>query len=57
MIDSLLFLDSLAMPHVAANHGEPLHYRNGEQNTLHLPNGHTESERGLHIAASAGAGT
>ena len=39
MIESLLFLDSLAMPHVAANKGVPFHYRNGKQNTYTFPMG------------------
>ena len=57
MIDSLLFLDSLAMPHVAANHGAPLHYRNGEQNTYTFPMGILKARDGYISLQAPGAGT
>ena len=56
MIDSLLFLDSLAMPHVAANHGVPLHYRNGEQNTYTFPMGILKAKEGYISLQAPGQG-
>ena len=56
MIDSLLFLDSLAMPHVAANHGVPLHYRNGEQNTYTFPMGILKARDGYISLQAPGQG-
>ena len=49
MIESLLFLDSLGMPHVAANKGVPFHYRNGKQNTYTFPMGVLKASERLHI--------
>ena len=56
MIDSLLFLDSLAMPNVAANHGVPLHYRNGEQNTYTFPMGILKARDGYISLQAPGQG-
>ena len=56
MIDSLLFLDSLAMPHVAANQGVPLHYRNGEQNTYTFPMGILKAREGYISLQAPGQG-
>ena len=56
MIDSLLFLDSLGMPHTAANRGEPLHYRNGQQNTYTFPMGILKAKDGYIALQAPGQG-
>ena len=56
MIESLLFLDSLGMPHTAANHGESLHYRNGKQNTYTFPMGILRAKDGYISLQAPGQG-
>ena len=56
MIESLLFVDSLAMPHVAANGGIPFHYRNGKQNTYTFPMGVLKAREGYISIQAPGEG-
>ena len=56
MIESLLFLDSLGMPHTAANHGVPLHHRNGKQNTYTFPLGILKAKEGYISLQAPGQG-
>ena len=56
MIDSLMFVDSLAMPYVAANNGASLHYRNGEQNTYTFPMGIFKAKDGYISLQALGQG-
>ena len=56
MIESLLFLDSLGMPHTAANHGVPLHHRNGKQNTYTFPMGILKAREGYISLQAPGQG-
>ena len=56
MIESLLFLDSLGMPHTAANLGKPLHYRNGKQNTYTFPMGILKAKDGYISLQAPGQG-
>ena len=56
MIESLLFLDSLGMPHTAANHGVPLHHRNGKQNTYTFPMGILKAKEGYISLQAPGQG-
>jgi crotonobetainyl-CoA:carnitine CoA-transferase CaiB-like acyl-CoA transferase len=46
MIESLLFLDSLGMPYVAANKGAAVHFRNGKQNSYTFPMGVLKAKEG-----------
>ncbi len=57
MIESLLFLDSLGMPHTAANHGVPLHQRNGKQNTYTFPMGILKAKEGYISLQAPGQGS
>jgi crotonobetainyl-CoA:carnitine CoA-transferase CaiB-like acyl-CoA transferase len=56
MIESVLFLDSLGMPHVAANNGIPIHYRNGKQNTYTFPMGVLKAPEGYIAIQAPGQG-
>ena len=56
MIESLLFIDSLGMPHVAANQGVPIHYRNGKQNTYTFPMGVLKAREGYISIQAPGQG-
>ena len=56
MIESLLFVDSLGMPHVAANGGVPIHYRNGKQNTYTFPMGVLKAKDGYISIQATGQG-
>ena len=56
MIESLLFIDSLGMPHVAANKGVPFHYRNGKQNTYTFPMGVLKAKEGYISIQAPGQG-
>ena len=56
MIESLLFLDSLGMPHTAANRGIPLHHRNGKQNTYTFPMGILKAKEGYISLQAPGQG-
>ena len=57
MIESLLFLDSLGMPHTAANRGIPLHHRNGKQNTYTFPMGILKAKEGYISLQAPGQGS
>ncbi len=46
MIESVLFLDSLGMPYVAANKGAAVHFRNGKQNSYTFPMGVLKAKDG-----------
>ena len=56
MIESLMFLDSLAMPHVAANGGVPYHYRGGKQNSYTFPMGVLKAREGYIALQATGQG-
>ena len=56
MIESLLFIDSLGMPHVAANQGVPFFYRNGKQNTYNFPMGLLKAREGYISIQAPGQG-
>ena len=56
MLDSLLFVDSLAMPHVAANQGVPLFERNGKQNSYTFPMGILKAKEGYICLQTLGQG-
>ena len=56
MIASLLFVDSLGMPHAAANGGTPFHYRNGKQNTYTFPMGVLKAKQGYISVQAPGQG-
>ncbi len=56
MIASLLFMDSLGMPRVAANGGVPFHHRNGKQNTYTFPMGILKARDGYISVQAPGQG-
>jgi len=56
MIESLLFVDTLGMPHTAANGGVPFHYRNGKQNTYTFPMGVLKAKEGYISIQATGQG-
>ena len=56
MIESLLFMDSTAMPYVAANKGEAIHHRNGKQNTYTFPMGVLKAKEGYIALQAPGQG-
>ena len=56
MIESLLFMDSTAMPYVAANKGAAIHHRNGKQNTYTFPMGVLKAKEGYIVLQAPGEG-
>ena len=56
MIESLMFVDSLGMPHIAANRGVPYHYRNGKQNSYTFPMGVLKARDGYIAIQATGQG-
>ena len=56
MIESLLFVESVAMPYAAANGGKSLDYRNGKQNTFTFPMGVLKAKEGYISLQAPGEG-
>ncbi len=56
MIESLLFMDSTAMPYVGANNGAAIQHRNGKQNTYTFPMGILKAKEGYIAIQAPGQG-
>jgi crotonobetainyl-CoA:carnitine CoA-transferase CaiB-like acyl-CoA transferase len=56
MIQSLLFVDCTVMPYVAANDGQNIFFRNGQQNTYTFPMGPLKAREGYLSLQAPGRG-